>query len=118
MDDAFAFGRVEQQRSFVVPAKPAMVNMKTYAALAQPPHPSAQQWRSFTVARKHAPGAADVGLDSEFTRPCAQRIAVEGIQPVRELWHPFAVARVETGPRLTVGEVEAALAGDQKLAPD
>ena len=111
-----AVGRVEAQCAVVGPAGPALLDMQRHALRAQPPHPAAQQRCGLAVERKHASRAADVGIDAQATRPVAQCVGIEALEPAADGRGAFAVAAGEQRPRIGMGEVEPALARDQELA--
>jgi hypothetical protein len=113
--DLAGFGG-EAQRAVVAPADPAVVGMQAHALFLQSAHPAAQQRRSLAVDREHAAGAADIGLHAKAGGPVAQRLRVEAVQPAAHGRGLLAVAAVEQRPRIGMGEVEPALAGDQELA--
>ncbi len=90
--------------------------MQAHPLFFQAAHPAAQQRRSLAVDREHAAGAADVGFHAEASGPVTQRLRVEAIQPSAHGRGLLAVTAVEQRPRIGMGEVETALAGDQELA--
>src|SRR5690606_27754716 len=102
----------------IVPAQPAVLDVEAHALFAQPPHPAAQQRRGLQVGGEYAPGRADERLHAEATRPCAQGAGIEAAQPTGDLPVPLAITLRESRLRLSVGEVESALARDQELAAD
>ena len=85
---------------------------------AQPVQPGAQQGRRFHVAREDAARTADEGLDAEAARPVAHRHRAERFQQRCNLALAFVEAADKGRKRFTVRQVQPALAGKQKLAPD
>ena len=112
-----AVGGVEPQCAVVVPAGPAVLDMEAHPGLLQAAHPAAQQRRGLAVEREYPARTAHVRLHTEAPRPLAQSRAVEVGQPRTHLCCAFAIARHEQVVRVGVGQVQAALAGDQELAP-
>jgi hypothetical protein len=95
-----------------------MAHMKLHARLAQPVQPGAQQRRGLHIGGENAAGTADEGVNAKCVDPCAYGSRVELRQPRRYRILARAVARHKCGIRLGMGDVHAALAGQQKLASD
>ena len=101
-----------------LPTQPAMPHMEMHALLAQAMQPGAQQRRSFHFGGKNPPRGTDEGLNPEAMNPVAQLIRPKYIKQAGQLAFPLAVTRLEGAQVFAMGNVHAALAGDQKLATD
>ncbi|MNK50851.1 hypothetical protein D3C87_697360 [compost metagenome] len=95
---------------------PAMPHVELHARGAQTMQPGAQQGRGLHVGREHAARGADEGLDAQSGRPLARLLRTEFGEQRLELRAALAEAGHEHIERLGVREVEAAAAGQQKLA--
>ncbi|KWV89074.1 hypothetical protein PFLmoz3_01973 [Pseudomonas fluorescens] len=94
-----------------------MPGVDNHTLLPQTLEPGAQKWRGFHIGRKYATGGADKGLDTQAMDPFAQRLGAKAAQQRRHVRGAFGVARQERRVRLGVGDVHAAHACQQELAP-
>ncbi len=101
----------------LVPAQPALAGMDAYVVFTQALEPGAQQGRGLHVGGKHPARTADKGVDAQPVNPFAQRIRGEGIEQRAQVAGALGVAADERGVILGMGDVHAADAGQQELAP-
>ncbi len=90
--------------------------MKHDALFLEPAHPATQQGGRLAIHRKDPAGTADVGLDTELSRPIAQRISIEVLQPCGNRLLTFAIALRKQRHRIGMREIQAAFASDQEFA--
>ncbi len=94
-----------------------MARMEMHAALAQAVQPGAQQRRGFHVGGEDAAGGADERGYAEAVYPLAQGFGRKGAQQRLDAIALRTVAREKDIERLGMGDVHAAFAGHQELAP-
>ena len=110
--------RAVEQQMLAVPALPAVAGMQGDAALTQATQPGAQQGGGFHFAGEYAAGTADKGVDAKRVNPAAQLVGGEVLQPLGNPVAGLAVALDKGSGVFGVGDVHAADAGQQELAPD
>lgn len=84
--------------------------------MAQPVQPGAQQGRGLHVGGKHALRGAHEGLDAQASGPIAHGLRPEGFEERAQAGGTRAIAAHEGVEWLGMGEVQAALAGEQEFA--
>ncbi len=94
-----------------------MPHVEMHAALAQAMQPGAQQRGGFHVGGKDATGGADEGGYAETVYPRAQSFWCKIAQQRFDVFAACAVARDEIRERFGMGDVHAAFARHQELAP-
>src|SRR5690606_33013886 len=113
-----AFRSGNTQLAVFAPAQPALAGMDLHATVAQALEPGAQQGRGFHIGGEYAAGAADEGVYAQAVDPFAQGSRVEGVQQWAQMIGALAIATDECGVVLGMGDVHAADASQQELAPD
>ena len=108
----------ETQSAPVTPTEPTVVHMEADAIRTQAPHPTAQQWRRFQIEREYATGTAHKSFNTQFARPRAHSGRIELRKPASDFAATRAIACEECVGVFRMRQVQTALAGDEKFAPD
>ncbi len=111
-------GAGKAQGAVGIPTQPAVAHVQHHASCTQPRQPGAEQRRGLHVGGKDAPRGADKRIDAQALRPGAQLLGAKDAQQRLDLCAALAEARHKGLEGLGVGQIQPALAGQQKLAPD